>query len=167
MKATQDDITRSMLDKIRSIQASESPKYGMINEAKESEQKAIAITDDPRFGQNVLTNQIEQFRSIVEGGADLSRADGPVSEAPLIYIPRDKNLVYSGVIPCLNNLKWQFVLNTDTGNGCFLWAEKLILNPENIKILNKLFGFYQNWRDEWNTEKGDLERMAKFFNENE
>lgn len=139
----------------------------MINEAKESEQKAIAITDDPRFGQNVLTNQIEQFRSIVEGGAEFSRADGPVSEAPLIYIPRDKNLVFSGVIPCLNNLKWQFVLNTDTGNGCFLWAEKLILNPENIKILNKLFGFYQNWRDEWNTEKGDLERMAKFFNENE
>ena len=74
---------------------------------------------------------------------------------------RNGNLVFSGVIPCLNNLKWQFVLKTSTGNGCFVWADGLILNKDNMQILNKLFGFYQNWREQWNSESADLERMVQ------
>jgi hypothetical protein len=76
-------------------------------------------------------------------------------------MPETGNLVFSGVIPCLNNLKWQFVLKTSTGNGCFVWADGLILNKDNMQILNKLFGFYQNWREQWNSESADLERMVQ------
>lgn len=122
---------------------------------------AIAITDDPKFGQNVLTNQIQEFRTTVESGAQFTKPDnGDVSTAPLIYIPSKSNLVFSGIIPRLNNLKFQFVLKTETGNGCFVWADKLILNKENIKIINKLFGFYENWVEQWNMEASTLEKMA-------
>lgn len=163
-KKNQDDITRDMLNKIRSLQASEG--IGMLNESVEggassAKSDAIAITDDPRFGQNVLTNQIMQFRSAVESGAQFMKPNsGDVSNSPLIYIPSENNLIFSGIIPCLNNLKWQFKLKTNTGNGCFLWADGLVLSKENIAIINKLFGFYKNWVDQWNIEATDLEKMA-------
>jgi hypothetical protein len=174
---TQDDITREMLSKIRTIQESNtsSTRKGFLFEEKEGENKkeddkrgtedystAIAITDEAKFGQNALTNQIQQFRSSVESGAQFSKVNpNNVSECPLIYMPQTGNLVFSGTIPCLNNLKWQFVLKTNTGNGCFLWADGLILNKDNMQILNNLFGFYQNWREQWNSESADLERMVQ------
>lgn len=160
---TQDDITRDMLSVIRHIKESNVQTSTLLTEEKEeNKSNAIAITDDAKFGQNALTNQIQQFRSSVESGAQFSKVDdNNVSECPLIYIPETGNLIFSGVIPCLNNLKWQFVLKTSTGNGCFVWADGLILNKDNMQILNKLFGFYQNWREQWNSESADLERMVQ------
>lgn len=163
---TQDDITRDMLGMIRHIQESNmsSKTNGLLTEesGKENSSNAIAITDEAKFGQNALTNQIQQFRSSVESGAQFNKVNpNNVSECPLIYMPETGNLVFSGVIPCLNNLKWQFVLKTSTGNGCFVWADGLILNKDNMQILNKLFGFYQNWREQWNSESADLERMVQ------
>ena len=160
---TQDDITRDMLTTIRHIKENNISSGMLLSEEKtESKSNAIAITDDPKFGQNALTNQIQQFRSSVESGAQFSKVDNNnVSECPLIYMPETGNLVFSGVIPCLNNLKWQFVLKTSTGNGCFVWADGLIMNKDNMQILNKLFGFYQNWREQWNSESADLERMVQ------
>jgi hypothetical protein len=160
---TQDDITRDMLSVIRHIKESNNQSGSLLTEEKtENTSNAIAITDEPKFGQNALTNQIQQFRSSVESGAQFSKVNNDnVSECPLIYMPETGNLVFSGVIPCLNNLKWQFVLKTSTGNGCFVWADGLILNKDNMQILNKLFGFYQNWREQWNSESADLERMVQ------
>ena len=37
----------------------------------------------------------------------------------------------------------------------------MILSKENMQILSKLQGFYENWRDQWNQEAADLERMAE------
>ena len=164
---TQDDITRDMLGMIRHIQESNMSKGRLLTEEAENENNddkstSIAITDEPKFGQNALTNQIQQFRSSVESGAQFAKVNpNNVSECPLIYMPETGNLVFSGTIPCLNNLKWQFVLKTSTGNGCFVWADGLILNKDNMQILNKLFGFYQNWREQWNSESADLERMVQ------
>ena len=118
----EDDVTRKMLDTIRNLQeAVSAPVYkkSFLYEEKETEDNndAIAITDDPKFGQNVLTNQIQEFRSSVESGAEFSKPyAGKVSDAPLIYMPKNGNLIFSGVIPCLNNMKFQFVLKTNTGN---------------------------------------------------
>lgn len=164
---TQDDITRDMLGVIRRIQEvnTKNNSNRLLLEETENEKSnssSIAITDEPKFGQNALTNQIQQFRSSVESGAQFNKVNpNNVSECPLIYMPETGNLVFSGVIPCLNNLKWQFVLKTSTGNGCFVWADGLILNKDNMQILNKLFGFYQNWREQWNSESADLERMVQ------
>jgi hypothetical protein len=157
---TRDDVTRNILNKIRSI-----------NEENEKEEKkkidAVAITDDPRFGQNALQNQINSFRSSVESGAQFTKPEnGKVAESPLIYMPSNGNIIFSGTIPCLNNLKWQFVLKTTTGNGCFIWSDGLILNKDNIQILNKLYGYYLNWKDQWNAESADLDKMVHNMQEN-
>ena len=122
---------------------------------------AIAITDDPKFGDNVLTNQINQFMSSVDSGAQFGKAnpDNP-ADSPLIYMPGTGNLVFSGTIPSLNNLKWQFVLKNNTGDGCFMWADGLILNKENLMTLNKLMGFYSNWKNQWQTSAKELDRKS-------
>ena len=161
-KISNDDMTRKMLNTIRSIQETTLKEREIIKEEKENATDAIAITDDPRFGDRALSNQIEQFRSSVESGAQFSTPEkGKVAESPLIYIPSTGNLIFSGIIPCLNNMKWQFVLKTNTGNGCFIWSDGMILNKDNIQILNKLYGFYLNWKDEWQMESADLDRMVQ------
>lgn len=157
------DYTRDILDKIRKIEETSIKSKQSLNE--ETEQKTasdgIAITDDPVFGQNTLTNQIQQFRTSVESGAQFSKPDSAkVSESPLIYMPNENNLIFSGVIPCLNNLKFQFKLRTNTGDGCFLTTNGLVLNDKNLEILNKLYGFYENWKEQWNMESSTLEQMA-------
>ena len=69
----EDITTRNILDKIRSISEKRGYAVRSLNEIKNtineenSGLKAVAITDDPRFGENVLSNQIEEFRSSVEG----------------------------------------------------------------------------------------------------
>lgn len=170
---TEDDITRNILSRIRKIEESSSDTNvkGIIKEETENVSKlaadGIAITDNPVFGQNTLTNQIQQFRTSVESGAQFSKPNEQnVSESPLIYMPNENNLIFSGIIPCLNNLKFQFKLRTNTGDGCFLSTNGLVLNEKNLEILNKLFGFYQNWKEQWNMESSTLEQMAAHIKEN-
>lgn len=175
MNTREDEVTRNMLAKIRAIRTKSSGTgWGIIKEEKESDEKddskktdAIAITDDPKFGQNVLSSQIESFRTQVESGAQFNEANpDKVSDSPLIFMPETKNMVFSGTIPALNNLKFQYVLETNTGNGCFVWADGLIVNKDNIQTLNKLYGHYQNWRDAWRTEAADLDRMVQNIKDN-
>lgn len=161
------DMLESMRRAAKVINESSTKNRQLLKES-ESENKdegtsdAIAITDDPKFGDKVLTNQIEQFLSSVDSSAQFAKANSEnPSESPLIYMPETGNVVFSGTIPSLNNLKWQFVLKNNTGDGCFLWADGLILNKENIKTLNKLMGFYSNWKEQWHKSAKELEQLEK------
>ena len=172
-RQNQNDITREMLDRIRNIQEETIKERYLLNEAEDQDSPdfSIAITDDPKFGQNTLTNQIEQFRSQVDSGAQFSKPDeNNVSESPLIFTfsknpERGNNLIFSGVIPSLNNLKFQLKLRTNTTNGCFINCNGFVLNNENLGILYKLVGFYENWREQWNREASELEKMAMHIKE--
>ena len=142
------DETRLMLETIRHLR----------EEAGDGQsQGAIAITDDPKFGQSVLSNQIEEFKASVDGGAEFSAGneENP-EESPLIYFPDNGNLTFSGRI---RNIKWQFVLKDESGEGCYVWCDKLQLTRANMVTLNKLQGAYENWRDNWNREGGSLEKL--------
>jgi len=162
MESKENIITRNMLSKIRELQDAALSSSGLLKEEKEKK-NSIAITDDPKFGNKVLSNQIKQFKTTVDGGAEFATPSDNVADCPLIYMPETKNLVFSGVIPRLNNLKFQFVLRTSTGNGCFIWADGLIMSDENMVTLQKLYSFYLNWRDSWNVESSDLEILNKLI----
>ena len=148
----EDVITRSILNNIRN--------RTLLKE--DTNQDAIAITNDAKFGQEVLKNQIDEFRSTVDGGAQFSNEnENSPSNSPLVYIPSSGNLVFSGTIPSLNNLKWQFSLKDSDGTGLFIWSEGLRLNKENIQKLNKLYGHYLNWKSQWEQSSGMLENLRK------
>lgn len=151
-KLNEDIITRNILNKIRTKNVL----------AESASQDAIAITNDPKFGQEVLKNQIEEFRSTVDGGAQFSTEnESSPSESPLVYMPSSGNLVFSGIIPSMNNLKWQFSLKDSDGTGLFIWSEGLRLNKENIQTLNKLYGHYQNWKAQWEQSGSMLSNLGK------
>jgi hypothetical protein len=69
--------------------------------------------------------------------------------------------VFSGTIPALNNLKWQFSLKDSDGAGLFIWSEGLRLNKENLQTLNKLHGHYLNWKNQWEQSGSMLENLGK------
>lgn len=157
----------AMLESIRRWQKSAQVKgkTSLLKEEKENDKEkedAIAITNDPKFGQEVLKSQQDDFRSIVDGGAEFAaeNEDDPES-SPLIYIPSDGNLVFSGTIPSLNNLKWQFSLKDSDGLGLFIWADGFRLTKENMEILNKLQGHYLNWKDYWQKQGKVLDMIGK------
>ena len=150
----EDTITRNMLNNIRHRLL----KEDVNNNVNDS----IAITNDPKFGQDVLKNQINEFRSTVDGGAQfVGENENSPNNSPLVYIPSTGNLVFSGSIPSLNNLKWQFSLKDSDGTGLFVWAEGLRLNKDNIQKLNKLHGHYLNWKTQWEQSSGMLENLDK------
>ena len=153
----EDVMTRKILNNIRNKQIISENKIILEDN---NQQDAIAITNDPKFGQEVLKNQIQEFRSSVDGGAQFSTENNtnPTS-SPLVYIPSTGNLVFSGSIPALNNLKWQFSLKDSDGTGLFLWVDGLRLNKENLQILNKLFGHYQNWKNQWQQSASMLDNL--------
>lgn len=156
----EDVMTRNILNNIRNKQQNNVLSENKILLEDNNQQDAIAITNDPKFGQDVLKNQINEFKSSVDGGAQFSteNATNPTS-SPLVYIPSSGNLVFSGSIPALNNLKWQFSLKDSDGTGLFIWVDGLRLNKENLQTLNKLYGFYQNWKNQWEQSSGMLENL--------
>jgi hypothetical protein len=143
-------VTRNILKTLRN--------YQFLNENTNND--AIAITNDPKFGQEVLKNQINEFRSTVDGGTQFANEDeNNPANSPLVYIPSSGNLVFSGTIPALNNLKWQFSLKDSDGTGLFIWSDGLRLSKENMQILNKLYGHYLNWKNQWEQSSSMLTQL--------
>lgn len=167
----EDTVIRNILGRIRNAQNKK-----IITESEKKD--VIAITNDPKFGQEVLKNQIDEFKSAVDGGAQFSNvnSESPLS-SPLVYIPDKGNLIFSGTIPSLNNLKWQFSLKDSEGVGLFIQTNEntnesdennvndryagLRLNDENLKKLNKLYGHYKNWKTQWEESSGMLDTLGK------
>lgn len=167
----EDVMTRRMLDSIRM-------KNSILKEDINQTQP-IAITDDPKFGQEVLRNQIEEFKTTVDGGTQFAPANpSNPTASPLVYYPDTDNLTFSGLIPSLNNLKWQFSLRDQDGTGLFIWPSErnddsnsdnqgknanykgFRLNKENLNILNKLLGHYMNWKSQWEQSSGMLKNLT-------
>ena len=151
------DITRVMLESIRvsGENSAKVKKQKSILKEDEKKRDSIAITNDPRFGQNVLQNQIDSFKQTVNNGARFAKENTEEAESnPLVFFPETGNLVFSGSIPNMSGLKFQYSLNDVTG-APYIFVDGLALTDDVIMTLNKMNGHYKNWRDEW-LESGDL-----------
>jgi hypothetical protein len=146
MKNDNYDVSKALLESIRS-------KKNILTE--EEKKDSIAITNDPKFGSNVLQNQIDSFKQIVNNGAKFAdeNSENPESN-PLVYFPKTGNLVFSGSIPSLSGLRFQYSLNDVTASP-YIFVDGLALTEDVITTLNKMRGHYLNWRDEF-LEAGDL-----------
>lgn len=139
------DITKKMLKTINETK-SNNGNFRLLTEDYETSntekfsKKGIPVTDDPKFGNQTLTTQKEAAKEI---GADFKNFD-----TPLIFYPEDGDLVLSGEIPDMNNLKFQFRYKDSSGQGCYIWTEGLQLTDDNVKKINKIQGFYKNWKDD-------------------
>lgn len=107
----------------------------------DEESEGIPVTDDPKFGNQTLTNQKKEAGQVI--GADFKNFDNP-----LLYYEEDGDLVFSGEIPDMNNLKFQFRFKDSSGQGCYIWVDGLQLTDDNVSKINKIQGFYKNWKDD-------------------
>lgn len=154
MNGTQYDISKNILNRIRT-------KHVIKEDDNSNKKNAIAITNDARFGQNVLQNQIDSFKRTVSGGARFSDENKDDAESnPLVFFPETGNLVFSGSIPNLSGLKFQYSLN-DVTNGPYIFVDGLALTDDTISVLNKMAGHYKNWRDEWMSSGDLLDKLGK------
>lgn len=160
--------TKELLNIIRNQKKNEDITRIVENRRKLFENKEggntkdyIAITNDVKFGENVLQTQIDAFKTSVNPGAKFSKENEESPESnPLVYLPKTGNLIFSGTIPNLNNLKFQFSL-MDVTSSPYIWSEGLPLTDEVITTLNKLKGFYLNWREQWLLREDLLQKLDK------
>lgn len=132
-----------------------------LRETEEEKETSIAITNDPRFGQNVLQNQIEAFRKSVSGGAKFADENGEDAESnPLVFYPKSGNLVFTGSIPNLSGLRFQFSLN-DVTNAPYIFVDGLALTEDVLTILQRLSGHFKNWSEEWQSSTDLLDKLKK------
>jgi hypothetical protein len=165
MKATKEyEQSQQMIEFIRENSVRKRGRKMLNEEAGDDNgDDIIAITNEPRFGQNVLTNQIENFRKTVSGGAKFADENSEDAESnPLVFYPKSGNLVFSGSIPNLSGLKFQFSLN-DVTNAPYIFVDGLALTDDVLNTLQRISGFYKNWRDEWEASTDLLDKLKKDY----
>lgn len=116
----------------------------------EDNENGIPITNEPKFGQNELNKEKESIINVIN-------SDIVFDEHPLIIYPESHNVVFTGSIIDLNNLKFQFHF-ADSNGGCYISCENLSLNEANIDKINKLSGYYKNWKQSW------LKKLPTYIN---
>ena len=131
------------------------------SEDKSEGEDAIAITNDARFGQQVLANQISAFKKSVSGGAKFASENNEDAESnPLVFYPKSGNLIFSGSIPSMSDLKFQFSLN-DVTNAPYIFVDGLALTDDVLNTLKKLNGYYKNWKEQFEAATDLLDKLKK------
>lgn len=126
-------------------------RLGAMNVLNESEQSENNEDNKPNeavpYGQQdeLFKNSVQPCRT--QFGADFSKLKNP-----MLYYP-DGDITLSGVIPSLNNAKFQFRFLEPSGNGCFVWLDSIQLTDDTINRINKIYGVYKNWRQQLSTSE--------------
>ena len=122
----EDDFTRKYLSKAR-----------ILNENFDNNQKNEIIIDkhDEKFQE--FYNNITKFVGAVK-----------IDDRAEIVYPNDNDVVFNGVITDLNNLKFQFKYNDQSG-GLYVWTDSMLLTKETTEKLNKLVTIRDQWKDYW------------------
>lgn len=111
----------------------------VLNESEENgtDKDAVPYTKQ----DELLNNSLQPCRT--QFGADFSKL-----KSPMLYFPQDGDVTLSGIIPSLNNAKFQYRLLEPSGNGCFIWMDSIQLTDDTINRINKIYGVYKNWKQQ-------------------
>lgn len=132
------------VERMREIQ-----KVGVGNVVLESEEK-----DSGESKKAVpYTNQDEMLRNSLQPCRTQFGAAFTGLKTPMLYYPEDGDVTLSGVIPSLNNAKFQYRLLEPSGYGCFLWLDSIQLSDEIINKISKIYGVYKNWKQQLSTSE--------------
>ena len=107
-----------------------------LNETEEK-QNGVPYTQQDEILQTSMQSATEAF------GADFSSL-----KTPMFYYMQDGDVTLSGIIPSLNDAKFQFSYK----NGCSFWSGdgQVKLNDENLTTITRMYGVYKNWKQEIN-----------------
>lgn len=101
-------------------------------------QDSVPYTQQDTLMTNTLQSAKQEF------GADFNSIKNP-----MMYWPKDGDITLSGIIPELNDAKFQFRYKVGDGAGCYVWSNPYMpVSDKTIQILSKVNGVCKNWRDE-------------------
>jgi len=117
------------------------------NEIMQKNNSAIPITDDPKFGHNILTNEKNKLSGIIPLSITFT-------ENPLTYNPQTKTLRFEGAVDLSNNSKllFQYELN----DGCYIANELVKMDENTFKAISRLYSNFSLWQEEWNKNLQDV-----------
>lgn len=139
----EDDITRRFLAKSRKlnedfqsdIQNGENPQQNQKLAPQEQKDEVVIDKNDDNFIE--VQNNITKFVGAL-------RID---DKAEIVY-PKDSDVVFNGVITDMNNLKFQFKYNDQSG-GLYIWVDSMLLTKEISDKLAKLVVIRGQWKEYW------------------
>lgn len=109
-----------------------------IEKQEQKKQEAVPYTAQDTLMTNTLQSAKQEF------GADFNQIKNP-----MLYYPADGDITLSGLIPELNDAKFQFRYKVGDGAGCYIWANPYLpISDKTIQVLSKVNGVCKNWRDE-------------------
>ena len=109
--------------------------------------KGFPITKStPQFGDVRSSQETSLVKTI---GEQIKLKDDA-----LVYYPDIEDLAFNGIIPSMN-LRFQFRLNDNSGQGVYIWAEGLQLTEDNSRTLGKIRDAFLNWKANL-VQDGDL-----------
>lgn len=119
--------------------------FRLLREAVDNNNKDNGDNNDaiPYSAQDTLmTNTLAAAKQ--EFGADFNQIKNP-----MLYYPSDGDITLSGVIPEMNDAKFQFRYKVGDGAGCYIWSNPYMpISDKTIQTLSKVNGVCKNWRDE-------------------
>ena len=104
------------------------------------------------------TKNDEMMSSILEAAKTQFGASFEGFKNPMLYYPNTRNVTLCGMIPSLNNLKFQFSF-LEPSESVFVWSSPLYLNDKSLNILNRMNGVFKNWINELKTSE-DIKPMS-------
>ena len=118
----------------------------LLNEEIEEKTDGVPYTMNDELMSSILETTKAQF------GADFTGFTNP-----MLYYPEDGDVVLSGKIPTLNDMRFQFRFKDQNG-GCYVWSSPLTLNKDTISTLSRIYGVFENWKNELQTTE-DIKPM--------
>lgn len=109
--------------------------------------EAVPYTKDDEIMNSIIETAKIQFGASFEGFKN-----------PMLYYPETRNVTLCGMIPSMNNLKFQFSF-LEPSESIFIWTSPLYLNDKSLDTLNKMNGVYKNWITELKTSE-DIKPMS-------
>lgn len=144
----EDDITRKFLAKSRKlnedfqsdIQNGENPTQNQNLAPQEQKDEVVIDKNDDNFieVQNNITNFVGALK---------------IDDKAEIVYPKDSDVVFNGVITDMNNLKFQFKYNDQSG-GLYIWVDSMLLTKDISEKLAKLVVIRDQWKEYWSNTIG-------------
>lgn len=108
------------------------------NNGQKDNADAIPYSAQDTLMTNTLASAKQEF------GADFNQIKNP-----MLYYPSDGDITLSGIIPEMNDAKFQFRYKVGDGAGCYIWSNPYMpISDKTIQTLSKVNGVCKNWRDE-------------------
>ena len=108
---------------------------------------ALNESDDAQKQNGVpYTQQDEILQTSMQSATEAFGADFSELKTPMFYYRQDGDITLSGVIPSLDDAKFQFSYK----NGCNFWSGdgQVKINDENVTKISRMLGVYKNWKKE-------------------